>query len=523
MIAPARPRSTPALDWRTLAPTALAAIGAIAWLIAAPQSVDLAAHVYRARTPLALWDGGWYAGHHTLAYSVLFPPLGWLVGVRVAGALSAVAAAALFDRFGLGLPAGLWFAVGTTATLFNGRLPFLLGVAIGLAALLAFVRDRHIAAAALAVACTLASPVAALFLALAAVAMTLAGNRRALILAAAALVPILLLVAAFPEGGYEPFAGSAFLPLPILSLAAALVIPARHRALRIGAVLYAVAGTAAYLIHTPVGSNVVRLGALFGVPLLLSVPRVHRRRAAPAVLAVAAAVLVGFAWWQIAPAVNDVAKVSGDPATEAAYYRPLLAVLARAGGPPGRVEIPFTRAHWESVYVAPRFPLARGWERQLDIARDPLSYGSAPLTPATYTRWLSDHAVRWVAVPDATLDYSARSEKALIEKGVPGLILRSRTAHWRVYEFTGPHAYVVPLGSARMRPLKVGPSSATFAVTRPGDAIVRFAWTPYWRLDGGCVERAGQWTRISTRRSGIFRLHISFSLERVVERGRRCG
>jgi hypothetical protein len=516
VIAAAPRRSTPALGWRTVAPTALAAAGALAWLIVAPQSVDLAAHAYRARTPFALWDGGWYAGHHTLAYSVLFPPLGWLVGVRLAGALSAVAAAAIFDRFGLGLPAGLWFAVGTTATLFNGRLPFLLGVALGLAALLAHLRRRASLAAPLAVACALASPVAALFLALAAVAIALAGNRRALVLAAAALVPIGLLVTAFPEGGDEPFVRSAFLPLPILSLAAALLIPARHRALRIGALLYALAGTAAYLVHTPVGSNVVRLGALFGGPLLVAA--LPRRRSA-----VAAAVLAGFAWWQISPAVNDFSKVANDPAATAAYYRPLVTALDRAGGPPGRVEIPFTLAHWEAAYVAPRFPLARGWERQLDIARNPLFYGAAPLTPVTYARWLSDHAVRWVAVPDAKLDYSAQSEKALIDNGVPGLILRSTTAHWRIYEFTRPHAYVVPLGAARMRTLEIRPSSLVLAVARPGAAIVRFAWSPYWRLDGGCVERAGDWTRVSAQRPGTFRLHISFSLLRVFDRGRRCG
>jgi len=516
VIATVPRRSMPALEWRTLAPAALAAAGALAWLIAAPPLVDVAAQVYRARTPFSIWDGGWFAGHHTLAYSVLFPPLGWLVGVRVVAALSAVAATAVFERFGFGVPAGLWFAVGTTATLFNGRLTFLLGVAIGLGALLAYERGRTAVAAGLAVATALASPVAALFVALCAVALALAGDRRALLLAAAALVPILLLVAAFPEGGYEPFAPSAFLPLPILSLAAALLIPRRHRALRIGAVLYAIAGTAAYVVHTPVGSNVVRLGALVGGPLLVAA--LPRRR-----LPLAAAVLAGFAWWQIAPAVNDVSKVASDRAARAAYYRPLIDVLARAGGPPGRVEIPFTRAHWEADYVARRFPLARGWERQLDIARNPLFYGSAPLTAATYARWLSDHAVRWVAVPDATLDYSAKSEKALIENGVPGLILRWRTAHWRIYEFTGPHSYAVPIGGAEIRPLTVGPSSLTLAATHPGAAIVRFAWTPYWRLDGGCVERAGDWTRVSIRRPGTFRLHISFSVERLFDRGRRCG
>ena len=47
---------------------------------------------------------------------------------------------------------------------------------------------------------------------------------------------------------------------------------------------------------------------------------------------------------------------------------------------------------------APRFPLARGWERQLDIADNPLFYGGA-LTGTRYERWLKRLAVRYVAVP----------------------------------------------------------------------------------------------------------------------------
>src|SRR3954454_16767001 len=76
--------------------------GAIAgtYLLVAPQSADLAAQVYRAglfsRTGFLLWDNAWYGGHPMLGYSVLFPPLGALLGVRLVGAVSVVAAAGLF-------------------------------------------------------------------------------------------------------------------------------------------------------------------------------------------------------------------------------------------------------------------------------------------------------------------------------------------------------------------------------------------------------------------------------------------
>jgi hypothetical protein len=68
------------------------------------------------------------------------------------------------------------------------------------------------------------------------------------------------------------------------------------------------------------------------------------------------------------------------------------------------------------------------------------------------------------------------------------------------------------------------PDQVDLAVDRPGSAIVRVHFTPYWRLDTpGCVERAGNWTRVTAERSGPTRLVTTFSPERVIERGRRCG
>ena len=80
----------------------VAALGAVAYLLLDPASADLAAQQYRSGLVrdggLALWDNGWFAGHHTPAYSLLSPPLGALIGVRLAGVLAVLAAAALFAR-----------------------------------------------------------------------------------------------------------------------------------------------------------------------------------------------------------------------------------------------------------------------------------------------------------------------------------------------------------------------------------------------------------------------------------------
>ena len=67
-----------------------------------PHVRDLAAHVFRAelfeREGFAIWNGSWYGGHYLLTQSVLFPPLGALLGPELVGAISVVAGVYLFDR-----------------------------------------------------------------------------------------------------------------------------------------------------------------------------------------------------------------------------------------------------------------------------------------------------------------------------------------------------------------------------------------------------------------------------------------
>src|SRR5205807_10245791 len=176
------------------------------------------------------------------------------------------------------------------------------------------------------------------------------GRRRAgAALLAAALGPVLLLAAVFPTGGHEPFAFSAFLPVPLFALAFIYLLPARERALRVGAALYALAATAALVIHTPLGSNVVRLGALVAGPLLACaiVSGERRPRLAGARGRVGAAVVVAFLGaftiWQWSAGVRDLRKAYEDPSAQASYYRPLVDHLDRVDAADARIEIPFTR------------------------------------------------------------------------------------------------------------------------------------------------------------------------------------
>ena len=75
-----------------------------------------------------------------------------------------------------------------------------------------------------------------------------------------------------------------------------------------------------------------------------------------------------------------------------------------------RVEIPFTFGHWEGAEVASEVPLARGWLRQLDTGRNAIFYKGG-LNELTYASWLSENAVRYVALPDAKPDRSAYRER----------------------------------------------------------------------------------------------------------------
>ena len=158
----------------------------------------MAAHLLRAELvladPLVIWNDQWFGGHHTPSYSALFPRVAAPTGVRIGGAASVLAAVVLFEhlahrRLGpCGTLGALWFGAAAPGMLVMGQLPFALGVALGLSALLALDR-RPWAAAALGVATALASPLAAAFLALCSI--TLHGRSSSAALTAPSASPCL--------------------------------------------------------------------------------------------------------------------------------------------------------------------------------------------------------------------------------------------------------------------------------------------------------------------------------------------
>ena len=128
--------------------------------------------------------------------------------------------------------------------------------------------------------------------------------------------------------------------------------------------------------------------------------------------------------------------------------------------------------------------------------------------------------MRFVAAPDAQLDYSARGEMALIDRGLPYLHLVMRSDHWRVYEVA--HATAIADGVARLQ--SMGPDWLQLDAVSAGTVRLHVRFTPYWKLaqGSGCVAPEGAYTRLTLTRAGPVRLVTSFSASRIRATSPRC-
>jgi hypothetical protein len=498
-----------------------------AWQIAGPRTPDLAAAVYRIglfhELGLAVWDEHWYAGHHLPGYSLLFPPLASLLGLRLLATLCVLASTALFERlalavYGKGARWGAaWFAVAAVADVWIGRVAFALGVSLALAAVLAFVRGRTRLAGALtavlAAASAAASPVAGALLVLAGV--TYAVHRRSaramLGLSAPAIAVIGLSALFVPEGGSEPYTIVSFAATVLVVVAFLWALPPDQPLLRLGALLYLFSCLLCLAVATPMGSNVERYAVLLAGPLLvcvaLSEPGPERgRRLTPAITVALCISAVWVAWGP----VRETLAVAGNASTSASYYAPVERFLAAHSGATTRVEVPLTRSHWETALLAPTVSLARGWEKQLDTRFDGVLLAPG-LTAAAYRAWLREQAVSYVALPDTPLDPSSAQEGRLIAGGVPYLREVFASRHWRIYAVRSP----TPLAAGPGRLVALGHDFFTLRADSPGRFLVRVRYSPYLSVSGGagCVGPApGGWTSVLVRAPGSVVVGARFSL-----------
>src|SRR4051794_4105389 len=494
------------------------------WLFAPKQS-DLAAAAFRsdlfADHGLLIYNAQWYDGHHLLGYSLLSPPLGAWLGPMLLGAVCTVVSVVLFERV-VSLEFGGWaaragavtFAVTAGASLLVGRIAFQLGMALALLAVYLAQRNRWAFACVAAVLSALGSPLAGLFLALAAAAWTL-GTRswlRGGALIASSLVPALVFQYAFREGGTFPYATISWLQAVATGIACLVALPRLERPLRIGFVLFLGLSLFAYVYDSPLGGNVNRVGTIFAAPLLVCALWGYRNWAMFAVAQLALA-------WAIQPVVRDLPDAGG-LMTESSYYAPLRAELASLHKRL-RLEIPPTRNHWEGVYIGEHFMIARGWERQLDQKYAHLFYGTV-ITPANYRHYLSNSAVQYVALSDAPSDFASKSESDLLRKAPPPYLKPIwSNEHWRLFEVLK----ATPLLTGPGRLVSQTPDTFSIAASKPGRFVMKLRYSPYWALTAGsgCVSSAsGGWTKVTLRRPGLARVGMKFAPGRVVRSDPRC-
>jgi hypothetical protein len=450
---------------------------------------DLAAQVFRVDLfrdhGFVLWDNLWFGGHATLDYSVLAPVFGAVVGPLALGVVASVVSAFWVDRllrshFGASAAAGvLFFATSTVTNLAVGRVTFFLGLMFGLGTLVALQRHRPWTATLSALMCSLASPVAGVFLAIAVVAWGSRSRTRWSVTAgvlAATVGPTALIAVFFPTPGVFPFGGRLLIETLLACATVVALLPREQVVLRRAAVLYALACLADFAVANPLGANITRLAQYGAGPVLACALWPARRRL---LIVVALPLLV----WQWSPALDGIAFAGQDPSTSAGYYAPLLAFLRGQPGGPTRIEIPVTQHHWESAYVGNTQSLARGWERQLDRTYNPIFYDGT-LNATSYRQWLTNLGVSYVALPNAPLDSSAIAEGQLLRGGLPYLSLIWQTTDWSVWRYDASPGLIS--GPATLTQIEA--DSFTVEVSRPGDVVVRVRASTHWAVPApGCV------------------------------------
>lgn len=488
-----------------------------------PPAGDAAAHLYRTelvREGVLVWDGSWYAGHYPLAsYSVLFYLPAAVVGPVAVAFLGCVAAASLFAA----LTIRLWgdaavlssrvFAVLAAAPLFTGTYSFAAGTATALGALVLLERGRTVAALACAFLTAAFSPLAFLFLCLVLVAVAIdrRPGRRRLLAVGGGLAAIgglaLGLALAFPAEGRFGFRWQELSwALIACGIGAALAWRApRARVLALVFVALGIACVVAFLVPSPVGSNVTRFRTAV-LPLAILVVSLRGFRPWSIVLPALGAA----AFYSVSPFVAVATGLGDTRAASASFWQPVVSFVRAQGSPDYRVDVVPTFDNWEAYHL-PRegVALTRGWYRQLDLAANEVLYGD-DLTGAAYRAWLRSVGARFVVLPLTTLDrVAAEPQAALLRSGRSGLREVARLPGAIVYEL--PDATPVLSGPAAARLTVNAHDRLEGEVAAPGRYLLRVRWTPFLAVEAGdvCLERApGGMTALVARRAGPFALAV---------------
>ncbi|MFI9629560.1 hypothetical protein [Streptomyces sp. NPDC052042] len=524
------------------------------WAAFATGGGDLAAQVawaeFARMYPDSAYNLFWYGGLHTANYSVISPYVMAAIGVvpmtLLSGLSSTWLAGALVVRSGVRKP--LWPSLAVAFSLWcqvvSGRSTYMLGVALGLAAVLALAGERRriVVAVICAALSTMGSPVAGLFLAVVGAAYLLArewGRAAALLVPPAAVVALTTVL--FPFEGVQPMPFARIWPPVLLCTVVLLTAPRAWRVLRFGAVVYALGVVLCYLIASPIGTNVERLTELAAPAALLAIlidggsrrngesrgdgDRRGEEEGAPAIgpssrwftprrqRGVSFVALVLSLTWLSGKTVADVVTNTKVPAY-AVKVDGVLAELQRLGSERTRVEVVPARDHREAAILAPHVNLARGWNRQADVERGRLFYDGhsgtdvpkGTFSPASYRAWLSQWAVGFVVIANGQPDGPAELEHALV-KSEPDYLERVwEDVNWRIYRVKNATPLVDPPASV----VSSDGASLVVGMPKPGSVTVRVAFSPWLWADDGCLTADGEFTRLTVRKAGQIRLSSTY-------------
>jgi hypothetical protein len=478
--------------------TVLAGLLHVVWFFTfANSGGDLAAQdawaEFVGRHPDSAYNLAWYGGMHPVSYSVVSPYLMSVLGVRttlmIAGTISAGLLMMILIRsraIRKPLAPALAGVFALVCNAISGRVTYGLGMVFGLAAAAVVFcwpyRWRYkrwakaLCAAPLAALATAASPVAGLFVGLVAAALFLQKRRPgAYALGIAPTIVVAVSAWLFPFSGTQPMSfGSASLPLLYAGLVFALV-PKEWKTVRITAAVYGLAVLLVWLISSQIGSNISRLAMLFaGAVLLAALPFTvpKSRKWYVTVLAFA-----GFVGWIGFKSVDDILHTT-PAASWARELAPLVNQLQVVGAEKGRVEVVPARSHREASALAPYVNLARGWNRQADMERNPLFYDDT-LNSANYHEWLQRWAVHYVVLPKGEPDGDGgQRERQLVQRGMPYLRQIWGDANWQLFSVTDP----TPLADPPAVVDRAEQGELTIEVKKAGRVLIRIPYSPWLGL-----------------------------------------
>ncbi|MEU2670409.1 MFS transporter [Streptomyces sp. NPDC007164] len=499
--------------------TAAAAVTHLLWFFfCANSGGDLAAQdawaEFVGRHPGTAYNLAWYGGMHPVSYSVVSPYLMSVLGVRttmmIAGTVSAALTALILVRVRAvrnPLACSLAGAFAYLCNALSGRVTFGLGMMFAVGATAAVFcwpyRWRYkrwakaAVAAPLAGLATASSPVAGLFLGVIAAALFL--NKRRPGAYALGLAPVAVVALSawlFPFSGTQPMS-VATLSLPfIFSALVFVLVPRDWKTVRAAAAVYGVGTLLTYFIDSQIGSNITRMAMLFaGVVLLAALPYTAPRSRRWYALIIAFA---GLNFWIGFKSVDDIVRTA-PTASWARELAPLVNELQQVGAERGRVEVVPASSHREASALAPYVNLARGWNRQADIKRNPLFYDDT-LNSANYRQWLDRWAVHYVVLPTGTPDSNGAVQEAqLVDGGLPYLKPVWSDANWRLFEVDGP----VPLADPPATVDRAEAGELTIHVKTPGRILIRVPYSRWLAVvdsEGRGVERP-QETEASKQRT----------------------